>query len=120
MNTARLNFSIDFCCVACIIASLVVGASSCKSPGSSGSIFSSDETAEAAKIVSDANADLTKIKLLYKENENKREELKNAMKKNDAQEAKKVADEIVVLIDEGSGYGRRAVEKIQQANAMQI
>jgi hypothetical protein len=52
--------------------------SSCKSSGRSDapSIFSSDETAEAAKIVASANEDLTKIKVLYKDNEGKREDIK--------------------------------------------
>ena len=59
------------------------------------SIFSSDETAEAAKIVASANEDLTKIKVLYKDNENKREDLKKAMEADNAEQVKKIADEVV-------------------------
>jgi len=79
-----------------------------------------DETQEAVKLVDDANRDLTKIKVLYEQNEGKREELKAAMEKNDAVTAKKIADEVVYLINDGASYGNSAVEKLQKAQEMQI
>jgi len=79
-----------------------------------------DESDEAAKIVADANQDLTKIKVLYEQNESKREELKSAMEKNDAVAAKKIADDVVYLINDGAAFGNSAVEKIQKAQEMQI
>jgi len=53
-----------------------------------------DETGEAAKLVSEANQDLTKIKILYKENEGQRESLKKALESNDAEQVKKISDEV--------------------------
>ncbi len=96
--------------------------SSCKSSGtgSVGILGATDDTEEAAKIVSEANQDLTKIKVLYEQNENKREELKSAMQKNDTVAAKKIADDIVYLINDGAAFGNSAVEKIQKAQEMQI
>lgn len=95
---------------------------SCKKSSNSSSlgILSSDETAEAAQIVKDANADLGKIKTLYKNNENKREELKKAMESNNAEEVRKISDEIVYLINDGTSAGKSAIEKIQKAQGMQI
>ena len=79
-----------------------------------------DETADASLIVVDANKDLTKIKVLYQQNEGKREDLKAAMEKNDVESAKKIADEVLYLINDGTAFGKAAVEKIQKAQEMQI
>lgn len=81
---------------------------------------STDDTAEAAKIVAEANQDLIKIKVLYEQNEGKREELKAAMEKNDTVAAKKIADDVVYLINDGVAFGNTAVEKLQKAQEMQI
>ncbi|MBX7054196.1 MAG: hypothetical protein K1X36_04500 [Pyrinomonadaceae bacterium] len=104
-----------------VMIALVLAFSSCKRSGGGISILNPlDETAEAALIVDDANKDLTKIKVLYQQNEGKREELKAAMEKNDAETAKKIADEVLYLINDGTAYGKSAVEKIQKAQEMQI
>lgn len=81
---------------------------------------STDDTAEAAKIVAEANQDLIKIKVLYEQNEGKREELKAALEKNDIVVAKKIADDVVYLINDGAAFGNTAVEKLQKAQEMQI
>ena len=96
--------------------------SSCKSSGRSDgpSIFSIDETAEAGKIVASANDDLTKIKVLYKENEGKREEIKKAMEVDDAARVKKIADDVVYLINDGFDEAQNAIDKIERAQEMQI
>jgi hypothetical protein len=95
---------------------------SCKRSGSGGIdiLGPVDETEEAAKLVASANEDLTKIKVLYEENEGKRQELKKAMEANDAAKAKKIADDVVYLINDGAADGNSAVEKIQKAQEMQI
>ncbi len=82
--------------------------------------MNSDETAEAAQIVADANKDLTKIKVLYKNNENKREELKKAMEANESEKVKKISDDLVYLINDGVSAGKSAIDKIQKAQEMQI
>lgn len=78
----------------------------------------SDETAEAAELVNSANQDLTKIKVLYKENEGKREHLKKALEANDAEQVKKISDDVVYLINDGAGFGKSAIDKIAQAQDM--
>lgn len=95
---------------------------SCKSTGRSDapSIFSSDQTADAAKVVSSANDELTKIKILYKENEGKREEIKKALETDNAEQVKKLADDVVGLINDGYNSAQSAVDKLEQAQEMQI
>jgi len=96
--------------------------SSCKSTGRTDapSIFSSDQTADAAKVVASANDDLTKIKVLYKENEGKREEIKKALETDNAEQVKKLADDVVGLINDGYNSAQSAVDKLEQAQEMQI
>lgn len=98
--------------------SLIAG--SCKSSGGGGVFGPTDDTQEAVKLVDSANEDLTKIKVLYDENEGKRQELKSAMEKNDAAAAKKIADDVVYLINDGASNGNDAVKKIQKAQEMNI
>lgn len=93
-----------------------------KSPNSTGLdvLGSSDETADAAQIVVEANKDLNKIKVLYKENEDKREEIKKAMEANDAETVRKISDDVVYLINDGMASGKDAIEKIQNAQEMAV
>lgn len=80
----------------------------------------SDQTTEAAQLVTGANEDLNKIKVLYKENEDKREELKASMKENDAEKVKKLADDLVYIINDGMALGESAIGKIEKAQEMNI
>lgn len=85
-----------------------------------------DETAEAALLVQEANQDLTKIKKLYNENEGddenigKRAQLKKALETNDAEQVKKISDDVNYLIVDGMNYARAAIEKIQRAQDMNV
>jgi hypothetical protein len=105
-----------------LITTIVVFSAGCRTSGGSGGfeILSSDETPEAAKLVQEANAELKKIKVLYDENENKRQELKNALESDNKEEVKKISDNVVQIINEGFDSGKAAVEKIQQAEDMKI
>ena len=81
----------------------------------------SDETQEARKLVEEANLDLRKIKQLYEENEGddekpgKRELLKKALEANDAEQVRKITDDVVYIINDGMDFAKTAIEKIQQA-----
>lgn len=107
----------------CVVSLCLLASASCRRSGTTGGIDilgPVDETQEAAKLVASANEDLTKIKVLYDDNEGKREELKAAMEKNDTVAAKKIADDVVYLINDGASSGNDAVEKLQKAQEMQI
>jgi len=106
-----------------LMLAIALAFGSCKRSGNSGTVDilgPSDETEEAGKLVFEANQDLTKIKVLYEQNEGKREDLKAAMEKNDAVAAKKIADEVVYLINDGFDFGNAAIKKLQDAQEMNI
>jgi hypothetical protein len=98
--------------------------SSCRSSSNSGGGFEilgpADETDDAGRIVAEANIDLKKIKVLYENNEDKRQELKAALEKNDTAEVKKISDTVVQIINEGFDSGKAAVDKVQEAQGMNI
>jgi hypothetical protein len=102
---------------------MMFAAAGCRSSETSGGLDilgPSDETAAAGEVIVQANEDLKKIKVLYDENEGKREELKKAMESNDAETVKKIANDVVYLINDGSAFGESAVKKVQEAQEMQI
>jgi hypothetical protein len=101
---------------------LMISSSCGKTENSGGAdvLNSSDETVEAGEIIVEANKDLNKIKVLYKENEDKREAIKKAMEANDAAAVKKISDDVVYLINDGMEAGKDAVAKIQQAQELAI
>lgn len=104
-----------------ICLSLMLLLASCQKSEQSGdfdTLLFSDETTAAAELVADANEDLNKIKVIYKKNESKREDLKNAMKENDAESVKKIADDLVYVINDGKTLAEDAIEKIEKAEAM--
>lgn len=80
----------------------------------------SDDTTKAANLVADANEDLNEIKIMYKKNEAKFEELRAAMGGQDASKVKEIAENFVYLINDGARLGQSALEKIDQAEAMNI
>lgn len=94
----------------------------CKSGGVSlvPQITATDETVEAGKIVAEANQELTQIKVLYQQNESKREELRAAMEKDDTASVKRIANEVVDLINSGTLHGQTAIDKIQTAREMRV
>ena len=109
--------------ISSIFAVCVLIFSSCKTSGNSGGfeiLGPADETVEAGKLVQQANADLKKIKVLYEENEGKRQELKQALESNNTAEVKKITDNVVQIINEGFDSGKAAVDKIQQAEDMKV
>lgn len=80
----------------------------------------SDETPAAAEIVGQANEELNKIKVMYKKNEDRLEELKTAMSGKDIEKVKQITDDLVYVINDGMSSGERAIEKIEQAEAMNV
>lgn len=100
------------------LAALLLFSASCKSSGDL--LGPADETAEAGKLVEEANVDLKKIRQLYEDNESKRQELKAALETDNEADVKRISTEVVQLINEGTNLGNSAVDKIGQAGDMQI
>ena len=106
------------CVIAFLAAVLMTG---CKRSSTGGiDILAKDETADAGVIVADANEDLKKIEVLYDQNLDRREELKGALEANDADKVKKVSNDVVDLINDGTNNANSAIEKIQKAQELEI
>ena len=80
----------------------------------------SDATTDAAQFVADANEDLNKIKVIYKDNEAKRAELTEAIKGKNVEKVKETSNDLIDLINGGMVLGKSAVEKISKAREMNI
>lgn len=85
-----------------------------------------DDTKAARALVEEANQDLRKIKELYEQNEGdgekpgKREQLKKALEANDAEQVRKISDDVVYIIGDGMDFAKTAIEKIQRAQDMNV
>jgi len=109
-----------------VLVTIVAGLAcfmACRSSNNTGGfeiLGPADETDNAGKIILEANVDLKKIKVLYEDNENKRQQLKTALETNNTVEVKKISDSVVLIINEGFDFGKAAVDKIQEAQGMNI
>lgn len=109
-----------------LIVTIAIAAAASPSCKSGGLFGPKDETADAAKLVQEANQDLTKIKKLYAESEGddekpgKREQLKKALEANDADQVRKISDDVVYLINDGMDFAKAAIDKIQRAQDMNV
>ena len=101
---------------------LFVGGCFSERNGSSGSgIFDSDDTEEAIQLIRDANKkNLSNIRVLYKENESKVDELKEALKDQDIPKVRKLTDELLLTLNDGYIFANAAVEKIEEAQKLNI
>jgi predicted nucleic acid-binding Zn-ribbon protein len=106
--------------LACLSLCVVLSACGKGDSESSDLLNFSDDTTAAAQLVSEANEDLNKIKVKYKENEAKREDLKDAMKNNDVEKVKRISDDLVYIINDGMALGESAIGKIEKAQEMSI
>lgn len=113
----------DFFKISLLILLLVLTACKKSDNSSTGSIDIlgiSDETDAAAKYIADANGDLKKIKVIYKNNENAVKDLEDAMNAHDADKVKKITDDLVNQINNGVALGESAVSKIDDAENLKI
>lgn len=99
---------------------LVAVVISCKSASDYSPFGPPDETQKAGEVISGANEDLQKIKVLYEENESMRRELKQALETNNAEQVRDVSDRVIKLIADGTVIAKRALAKIDEALDMNI
>jgi hypothetical protein len=79
-----------------------------------------DDTKEAIARIEEANTELKKVKVIYRANQGKASDLKEAMMAKDIERVKSIADELVIQINEGLILGNIAVDKIKEAEGMNI
>ena len=133
MKKKKKNFKVkrgmSFCLkILCVSVSLwlIFLAAACQKNNNSDSsggldVFGlTDQTAEADRLVAEANEELRKIRSMYKQNQNKVGQLKTAMEEKRVEDVKTIANELVYLINEGSLLGESAIAKIEQARAMNV
>lgn len=96
-----------------------MAASACSDEGG-GLLGPPDESDAAKELIEAANKDLLKIRASYKANEGKRQEIKNALESDNEAEVKRIAQEVVELINEGTNDGNNALDKIREAEDMKI
>ena len=106
------------------ITLLILAFAACrKSDSSSSNDFSllhPDQKDEAAKIVDSANQELKKVKVIYKANQNKVDEIKAAIQGKDVEKVKTISNDLVAQINDGIETANDAVKKIQDAEDMDI
>jgi hypothetical protein len=83
-------------------------------------VFGSDDTDAAFDLIVDANRNLSSIRVLYKENESKVNELKAALEKQDIEKVKKLTDDLSLIINDGYVFAESAKEKIEKAQRLNI
>jgi hypothetical protein len=83
-------------------------------------LLNSDQTSEAAKIIDAANADLKEVRAIYRANQDRVEEVNTAMANKDVEKVKTIADDLVIQINRGVVTAEKAVEKIKEAERMDI
>lgn len=122
VNQTKNNLGIKVLLVLFLCAFLLIGCDRENTSNSSGiDVFGlTDETDQAVALVSEANEDLKKIRKMYKENQSRIEELKEAMNAKEIDKVKKIADDLVYIINDGFVLGENAVKKLGQAESLNI
>jgi predicted RND superfamily exporter protein len=113
----------DFLTVLFIFLLLVLGCrkSETTTDSDSTSLFGpADQTKEAYDLVDEANTELKKIRVMYKENEEVKKELLEAMNNREIEKVKKIADGLVIEINDGMNIGESAISKIEKAQELNI
>ena len=102
------------------LALLAAGCPSRAGSDSSGGLLAFDQTEEARAKIIDANADLKKIKQIFSDSEPRLQELQQAMREKNEAKVREICDDLVTKINEGSEIGRQAIDKIREAEEMNI
>ena len=84
-------------------------------------ILESDDTEEAIRLIQEANMkNLSNIRVLYKENGSKVEELKLAVKNQEVEKVRKLTAELLPTLNDGYIFANNAIEKIEKAQELNI
>ena len=84
-----------------------------------GSVVGNDRD-EAVQLVKDANLELKRIRVLYRENNQKVETLKTALAKKDIDTVRRLSDDLLLVINDGYAFAEAAQEKIEDAERLDI
>ena len=117
-NLQRLVLKIFFVFVSLCLIFFLAACSGKNNSSQTSSFF--DETEEAGKLVLEANGLLKQVKQRLGDNEDRRDELKAALKGKDVGKVKVIADELVTQINAGTEVGKEAINKLSEARKKNI
>ena len=107
-----------------LISAFALNVFSCKKSADEGDdagIFDfTNDNDKAVQLVSEANDELKRIKILYNDNEKKLDELKDALGKNDIPKVKETANNLVYVINDGFVFADSAKSKLEAAQELNI
>ncbi len=94
----------------------------CGEDGSNGPgiLSGSDETEAAVALIEDANSDLKRIRVLYRENNSRVTDLETALTNNEIEKVKKLTDDLSLVILDGYALAESAKEKLAKAQRLNI
>ncbi len=85
-----------------------------------GILSGSDETEAAVALIEDANSDLKRIRVLYRENNSRVTDLETALTNNEIEKVKKLTDDLSLVILDGYALAESAKEKLAKAQRLNI
>lgn len=86
----------------------------------SGILSLTNDREKAIGLIDDANSDLKRIRVLYRENNSKIKELKDALGSNEVTKVKRMSDDLLLVILDGYALAESAQEKIVEAQRLDI
>ena len=106
------------------VAALLVSAG-CKlgsrSSGAGGEDLGSEADREKAfRLIEDANENIKSIKVLYRQNNAKVDDLQAALKAGDQKKVKELSEELLLAMNDGYLFADSIMDKLEQAQALDI
>jgi len=106
------------------VAALLVGAGcnlGSRSSGTGGEELGSEADREKAfHLIEDANENIKSIKVLYRQNNAKVDDLQAALKAGDQKKVKELSEELLLAMNDGYLFADSIVDKLEQAQGLDI
>jgi len=83
-------------------------------------VFDADDTAEASKLILDANDNLKRIRSLYHNSQAKYKEFRKALEDRDSEKVSKLSEELSLIINDGYILAENAKAKISEAQEKNV
>lgn len=109
-------------CAVLIAALFAAGCSfGSRSTGPGGEDLGSEaDRQKAAQLIEDANENIKGIKTLYRNNNQKVDQLEAALKAGDLKKVKELADELSLAINDGYLFADSIIDKLEKAQALDL
>jgi hypothetical protein len=91
-----------------------------RSSGTGEELGSEADREEAFHLIEDANENIKSIKVLYRNNNQKVDQLEAALKAGDLKKVKELADELSLAINDGYLFADSIIDKLEKAQGLDI